>query len=137
MLYAVQALTGALLRHNGTARLHYAMRMRNGTVSHNSVSFLVLFIGAVFFVGYATVMLGSPRGQTVGMMAVGVRARTDERLGPLGPARALRRSLVQLGLAYTVVGGLLDVLWPLWDAKNQTLHDKAVGSVVVVAREAG
>jgi uncharacterized RDD family membrane protein YckC len=137
MLYVVQAAVGVLLRHTDTARLHYAMRMSNGTVTHNSISFLVLFIGAAIFVGYATVMLGSARGQTVGMMAVGVRARTDEGLASLGTARALSRSLVQLALAYTVVGGLLDDLWPLWDAKNQTLHDKAVRSVVVVAREAG
>jgi uncharacterized RDD family membrane protein YckC len=27
--------------------------------------------------------------------------------------------------------GLIDVLFPLWDPKRQTLHDKAVGSVVV------
>jgi uncharacterized RDD family membrane protein YckC len=33
--------------------------------------------------------------------------------------------------------GLLDVLWPLWDAKNQTLHDKAVGTVVLRTRNAG
>jgi uncharacterized RDD family membrane protein YckC len=29
------------------------------------------------------------------------------------------------------VGGLLDLLWPLWDEQRQTLHDKAVGSFVV------
>ena len=26
---------------------------------------------------------------------------------------------------------VLDMLFPLWDRKNQTLHDKAVGSVVI------
>jgi uncharacterized RDD family membrane protein YckC len=25
----------------------------------------------------------------------------------------------------------LDVLWPMWDRKKQTIHDKLVGSVVV------
>jgi hypothetical protein len=30
-----------------------------------------------------------------------------------------------------VFPGLADVLWPLWDAKRQTLHDKLVGRVVV------
>jgi uncharacterized RDD family membrane protein YckC len=27
----------------------------------------------------------------------------------------------------------LDYLWPLWDTKNQALHDKVVGSIVVRA----
>ena len=26
---------------------------------------------------------------------------------------------------------LLDVLWPLWDDRNQTLHDKVVSSIAV------
>jgi len=26
---------------------------------------------------------------------------------------------------------VLDVLFPLWDAKNQTLHDKVAGTVVI------
>lgn len=28
---------------------------------------------------------------------------------------------------------ILDYLWPLWDSKNQALHDKVVGSVVIRA----
>lgn len=32
-----------------------------------------------------------------------------------------------------LVPGLLDVLWPLWDGKRQTLHDKIAGTVVVEA----
>jgi uncharacterized RDD family membrane protein YckC len=28
---------------------------------------------------------------------------------------------------------LLDLLWPLWDERNQTLHDKIVKSYVVRA----
>ena len=26
---------------------------------------------------------------------------------------------------------MLDYLWPLWDAKNQTLTDKVLGTIVV------
>jgi hypothetical protein len=28
-------------------------------------------------------------------------------------------------------GALLDYLWPLWDGRNQTLHDKVANSIVV------
>jgi uncharacterized RDD family membrane protein YckC len=137
MLYVVQAVLGVFLRHNNTARLNFTMTMQNGTTRHNSFSLLALFIGAVILVVYATLMCGSARGQTVGMMAVGVRVRRDDGLGPIGYGRGLGRALVQLILAYTIVGGLLDDLWPLWDKKNQTLHDKAVGSVVIQSRNAG
>ena len=40
-------------------------------------------------------------------------------------------ALVQIVLAFTIIGGFLDVLWPLWDRQNQTLHDKAAGTVVL------
>jgi hypothetical protein len=29
------------------------------------------------------------------------------------------------------IGLLIDCLWPLWNKRNQALHDKAVGSIVV------
>jgi uncharacterized RDD family membrane protein YckC len=82
---------------------------------------------------YTTGLL-TTRGQTIGMMAAGtkcVHAATGTLLAP-GPAFV--RWLVGEILDITIVGGILDVLWPLWDANNQTLHDKAVGSIVVRTR---
>jgi len=29
---------------------------------------------------------------------------------------------------------VLDVLWPLWDRRNQTLHDKIVGTLILRTR---
>ena len=52
--------------------------------------------------------------------------RSDPGLRPGGS-----RALVQIVLAFTIIGGFLDVLWPLWDRQNQTLHDKAAGTVVL------
>jgi uncharacterized RDD family membrane protein YckC len=46
----------------------------------------------------------------------------------------LLRLLVQFGLGLIWVVQLLDLLWPLWDEKRQTLHDKAVGTFVIEAR---
>ena len=34
----------------------------------------------------------------------------------------------------TIIGGLIDILWPLWDSRSQTLHDKAIGSVLIHIR---
>jgi uncharacterized RDD family membrane protein YckC len=51
---------------------------------------------------------------------------------PIGYARAFLRWLVSAALWWVLyVGGLVDVLWPLWDDRNQSLHDKAANSVVV------
>jgi len=44
------------------------------------------------------------------------------------------RLLATVGLGLVpVVGGFLDLLWPLWDPQRQTLHDKAVGTFVIKA----
>jgi uncharacterized RDD family membrane protein YckC len=45
------------------------------------------------------------------------------------------RLLVQVGMSFvpflSIFLILLDVLWPLWDEKKQTLHDKAAGTFVI------
>jgi uncharacterized RDD family membrane protein YckC len=132
----VNFILQALFRRSNVLVLHNVMTTR-GVVHHQRYDFLVYGLGAIFFLIYCTVLVGGPRGQTVGMMAVGARAVRDESNAVVGYARAFWRSLVALLLGYTVIVGLLDVLWPLWDKKNQTLHDKAVGTVVLRTRNAG
>jgi uncharacterized RDD family membrane protein YckC len=44
---------------------------------------------------------------------------------------AFIRLLVQAGLSLIWIGSILDSLWPLWDERRQTLHDKAVSSYVI------
>jgi uncharacterized RDD family membrane protein YckC len=65
-------------------------------------------------------------------------------LGVLGYGRALARAVVEgvfrlIELLFVILGliWLLDMLFPLWDAKRQTLHDKVAGSVVLRLRPAG
>jgi uncharacterized RDD family membrane protein YckC len=56
----------------------------------------------------------------------------DGRTGaPVSYNRAVPRALVEGVLWITFIGGILDSLWPLWDRQNQTLHDKAAGTVVL------
>jgi uncharacterized RDD family membrane protein YckC len=79
---------------------------------------------------YYTVLQGGARGATWGKRALGIRVvREDGQV--LGYGRAFGRYGIQLLLGILVLPLLADYLWPLWDAKNQSLHDKAVGSVVV------
>jgi uncharacterized RDD family membrane protein YckC len=81
-----------------------------------------------------TVALLVRGGQTLGMMAVGTRCVKDGTGDTLTVGPAVGRYLLAYVLEITVIGGLLDVLWMLWDSKNQTIHDKAVGSLVVRTR---
>lgn len=87
-------------------------------------------LGQVLFAAYTIIMLGR-LGQTVGNMAVHTRA-VDAVSGEIpGYGKAAIRWLVLLVLNITVIGGLLNIFWPLWDRRNQTLHDKAAGTLVV------
>ena len=132
-----------VLRHTHTLEVHLMTR-RNGTHVRRSVSLLAPLITAGLFVIYATVMYGGARGQTVGMMAVGVRVVRDEAHDALGYGRALWRASVEQFLrilaTVTVILGiiwLLDMLFPLWDKKRQTLHDKLAKTVVLRVRPTG
>jgi uncharacterized RDD family membrane protein YckC len=68
------------------------------------------------------------------MIAVGVRVVRDDTHGVLGYGLALGRAVVEQVFRYTGVVWLLDMLFPLWDKKRQTLHDKIVKSVVIRVR---
>jgi uncharacterized RDD family membrane protein YckC len=82
---------------------------------------------------YFTVLHGNERGQTVGRRALGIRVVGDESGESIGYGRALGRYAITFVFGIVVIPILLDYLWPLWDQKNQALHDKVVGSVVVRA----
>jgi uncharacterized RDD family membrane protein YckC len=81
------------------------------------------------------------RQATPGKLVVGLRVRLRERPGPMSWGTVLLRWVTQnwyAALAFVPVLGsvaslypLIDDLWPLWDDKNQALHDKAAGTNVV------
>ena len=131
-----------VFRHSNTLEVH--LMARRGATRRRHISALPFVITAVLYVVYGTVLCGSARGQTVGMQAVGVRAVREGSFEVLGYGRALSRAVVEgvlrlIELFFVLLGviWLLDMLFPLWDAKRQTLHDKVAGSVVVRLRPAG
>lgn len=75
-------------------------------------------------------------GATPGKKILGISVRLRDTAGPMPMKTVLGRAACEWG--FRVVGGLstLDVLWPLWDDKKQALHDKVVGTNVVVGRQA-
>jgi uncharacterized RDD family membrane protein YckC len=89
---------------------------------------LVLFY--VIYGIYAIYLIGKG-GQTLGNMAASSRVVDAATGQPPGYGKAAIRWLVEVVLGVTVIGGILDLLWPLWDNQSQTLHDKAAGTLVV------
>lgn len=106
----------------------------SGVISAASGSRAVSYIvSAIIGLAYATLLIGSG-GRTVGNMALGTKTVDATSGTTIGYGRAFVRWLIGALLEITVIGGILDILWPLWDDKNQTIHDKAASSVVVITR---
>ena len=68
-------------------------------------------------------------GQTPGKGLLGIAVHRTE--GSLGFGRAVWRTLVEAVMGIIVPLGVADALWPLWDGRNQSLHDKAADTVVI------
>lgn len=91
-----------------------------------------LALGAIISIAYGTLLCGSRRGQTLGMMLVGTRVIDEHTGGPIGMARGAGRAAFEYLMAVLLfIPWIIDMLFPLWDAKKQTLHDKVTRAVVV------
>ena len=131
----------ALFRHSHALNVHLMARRGVRRRTFSAVPFLIT---GVLYIAYGTLLCGAPKGQTVGMMAVGVRVVRDESFAVLGYGRAFGRAVFEgvlrlINLLLFLLGliWVLDMLFPLWDKKRQTLHDKVAGSVVLRVRPAG
>lgn len=92
---------------------------------------LGLFPIATFAVGlYNRVYLIAQRGATIGQGVMRLKT-VDTNGNLLTQGTALIRLLVQVAMSLVPFLPLLDLLWPLWDERKQTLHDKAVSSYVI------
>jgi uncharacterized RDD family membrane protein YckC len=92
---------------------------------------IVLFPLASLLVGlYNRVYLISQRGYSIGQGVVHVKV-VDANGGLLTQGTAFLRLLVAAGMGLVPFLPVLDLLWPLWDDRRQTLHDKAVNCYVV------
>jgi uncharacterized RDD family membrane protein YckC len=69
-------------------------------------------------------------GQTPGKMALGIKVVRGSDEGRVGWGRALGRYLSEFALGLFSLPLLLSYLWPLWDSRKETLHDKMAGTIV-------
>ncbi len=78
------------------------------------------------------IYLRGTRGSTIGQGIFGLKTVNAEgNTASMGSLTIRFLTRIALSLFTCGIGGLLDVLWPLWDEKKQTLHDKAAGTFVV------
>jgi uncharacterized RDD family membrane protein YckC len=92
---------------------------------------IVLFPVSTLVVGiFNRVYLVSTRGSSIGQGVMKLKV-VDANGNLLSFGTAMLRLLAQIGLGLIPLGSILDLLWPLWDDKRQTLHDKAVSSFVI------
>jgi uncharacterized RDD family membrane protein YckC len=81
---------------------------------------------------YFTVLHGTT-GRTLGKLLLGTAVRREDG-APVETGTAFVRVLAQGILIVIPLGFFVDSLWPLWDARRQSLHDKAARTVVVRVR---
>lgn len=93
-------------------------------------AFLVFVVEAVIFVGYFA-FLWSSRGQSVGMMATGVRVtRTDG--SPLTLGRAIGRAIALfVSCLFCALGLIVSAFMVGLSQRKQALHDLVADTVVV------
>ena len=86
---------------------------------------------ATILVGlYNKMYLVATRGFSIGQGIMKLKV-VDARGNRLSMGQAFIRLLVQAGLSLIWFASVLDYLWPLWDVRRQTLHDKAVDCFVI------
>jgi uncharacterized RDD family membrane protein YckC len=82
---------------------------------------------------YNKVYLVSTRGASIGQGIMHIKV-VDAQGNLISQSNALIRLLVHIGLGFLPFGSIIDLLWPLWDDRRQTLHDKAVSCYVINCR---
>jgi uncharacterized RDD family membrane protein YckC len=89
---------------------------------------------------YAPILMARWDGQTVGHKAVGTRIVNRDGSRTSG-GKAVVREVLAKGILIEFIGAvvtfgilmLVNYLWPLWDDKNEALHDKMCNTRVVKA----
>ena len=107
---------------------------QGGDVAHRTLVFSVGFILGYGLVYLAYQTIATARGGGVGKRLMDLLV-VEERTGePLPYGMAFGRSIIgPLLWCYLNIAWWIDSAWCLWDAKNQTLHDKVCGTVVIIA----
>ena len=105
----------------------------DGTTGSTVVG-LILNLALIGFMVWNTVLKGGSTGVSLGRQIAKTRLISEATGQPIGPGMALVRHLAHI---IDSVICYIGWLFPLWDAKRQTLADKIVKTVVVEDNTAG
>lgn len=95
--------------------------------TYNSMYFIFTLLGLILS-GYNRWFLAGKTGQSWGRKALNIRLVKDDSRQPIGAGLAFVRDIAHfIDLIICMIG----FLFPLWDAKRQTIADKLVSTVVV------
>lgn len=111
--------------HGRTSSVNGGSQFSTGADGATNLAFLV--IQGFYF----TYLNGLNKGQTLGNRVLGIAVRDINTGQPIGLGRGFLRWFIRVLLYVLVIPGLLNDLFPLWDAQRQTIADKVAKSVMV------
>ena len=106
-----------------------------GSVS-DTLGGILLAVTALVYFGFViwnSIFRQGKTGQTLGKSSRNIKLVSDATGQPVGALMAFVRMIVAWALStFTFgIGGLLDLLWPLWDAEKKRLTDKILKFSVI------
>ncbi|WP_280231232.1 RDD family protein [Nocardia cyriacigeorgica] len=117
----------------GLARASSGAHSAGGSSGGGLVVMILCYAGLIAYLIWNVGVRQGRSGQTWGKTVVGISVVAAQTGRPLGVGRSIGRQLAHIVDALPCYLGFL---FPLWDAKAQTLADKIAGSVVVVGTPA-
>ncbi len=91
-------------------------------------------VARTLVVAYNKIYLVGTRGASIGQGVMKLKV-VDAAGENVSMGKAALRQVAAIGIGLTPILGniaqIVDALWPLWDKKRQTLHDKAADSFVI------
>jgi uncharacterized RDD family membrane protein YckC len=141
LLIAVVAGAVASATGHHTPLNVFAFHTVNGQRKVDPIGTKLVFFSALEALlgfAYGTAFLASAWQATPFMRLLSIHVARADDLGRVSLGRAAGRTAIFTG-ASAVAGRvpigslviLVDLLWPLWDPRNQTVHDKLAGTVVL------
>lgn len=124
--FVVLQIPGYILYAIGAPRVDAETGLTNGPSA-------IYYLGAVYILGisiYNRWIKGGSTGVTFGRGVAGIKLVGEATGQPIGAGKAFLRDLAHIVDSIICYVGWL---FPLWDAKKQTLADKIMSTVVVVA----
>ncbi|MCW2830599.1 MAG: hypothetical protein JWP31_1291 [Aeromicrobium sp.] len=128
LIAIVPIVAGAIIAFKDAETDPYTDEITGGVEPIGIVILVLGYLLAFVFAIWNQVFRQGRKGQTLGKQIVGIQVVREADGQFLGAGGGFLRALMSW-----ILGGLclLDYLWPLWDDKKQTWHDKIASSIVI------